>query len=388
LASRLTQSIGDVAAYSQVLDDYVKEFPESSASRDIARVTTERTVWEGLSALNQMFDPWRENLFDLEHAQAADRLRQCREFLQQHTDAPHTEDIRSYCKILEAITRRESAEGARSNLLRLLSDVFVSNLWLVRTRAGDCYYLREEPAETAKTSYTVKYIADNDGTEKGKLLYAQDIDFRGPAPQSELAKIGKRAIDDLRPETWEAVAIQIVALIRNDKGIDPILQLLLVEKILQYGIDGSYALELALKKDRDILRDAASELSSARWMDPLNQDAKRARVQAREVIAKVRDFTQIRVGIKEPLEKLGRELVKKPEWIGWLTHDEQGKWVCSMKHPPTGTSSLWVVARVSDGGYSWRQVGACDGEKADVNAVNITTGLVGRPIFALKVEKP
>ena len=63
---------------------------------------------------------------------------QCDRFLAQHTGAPDAAEISVYKKHLESIDRRgPGADSATAKIQRLLADILVDNVWVLKVRQSE-----------------------------------------------------------------------------------------------------------------------------------------------------------------------------------------------------------------------------------------------------------
>ena len=96
------------------------------------------------------------------------------------------------------------------------------------------------------------------------------------APQAAVAKQVQPILDALDDENWEDSFCRMLAVMRADTAMDPILRMNLLQRVLKAGSQGSYCLEKAFDGHVQWFREAKIDVL-ANWLDPDDKQAAQTR---------------------------------------------------------------------------------------------------------------
>jgi len=109
--------------------------------------------------------------------------------------------------------------------------------------------------------------------------------------------------------------IDLVAAIKEDPDIDPLLQVALLRRVVDLAGQGSEPLRESLKDGLAMLEQADVDVTVP-WMDPENQDAIRLRPRASQLIRDFPDLANVRKQTKSRAELIERKAATLAVTIG------------------------------------------------------------------------
>jgi hypothetical protein len=386
------------------MTEYHSAFPESPRADDLKHALEETAPWQAAVRWGEKTRGWRGRATVVEPREATARADQCRRFLETHPNAPDAAMVRDYLAVAEAVVRREEGDGggARQRLERLFSDILIADVWHVRTKSAENYYIpdsTEAPRESVQLrstdsgvpdsiSYFVfKYLSSFDGKNQTKRVPQGEVARNEPAPQSVIANEVKRQLRSIRPEDWEETMIAIATRIRNDPEIDPILQLILLGRVFELASSGSHALEISFQQQRQTIESANVDLSVP-WMDPENLDAIRLRPRAKALLERLPSPDASAEAAREEMARVDKAIAKSRQWVGWLIKDGKGTWTIRFRGSVEEGDSLWVVAPGLKDTNDWKGIGTFEDGTGNLARGAQAVLLEGRPVFAHRDQAP
>ena len=365
----------DASAFGTALMDYAEAQPNSPRATSLKTTLGERSHWDAALAWRKVASGWSIST-RLDPQVASLRAGQCRKFLAAHPHYPENESILAYKNYAESIARREEARG---RLLALFSDAMMDNLLVVH--ADDrSFYLTEKPKSGA---HQIRYLIDFQGGRR--TMSFRDEPVATSAPQSRIAPDCKKLLrEDSILVSWEPGIINLAENVARARDIDPLLQMVLFNKIATSGSDGSEPLRVALAGHRTAIERGALNLNLP-WMDPESPEADRARVKARDVLSTIPPWPPCLKVAKEFRERVEREVAAVPITIGWLSVGGGGWHVKAGDYVPT-QGDLWVLVPAGAKGAQWRRVGDLSGGKPRLDDDGLGAMAEGRPVFLMKRE--
>ena len=143
---------GNMVKFASSLDNYIKSFPDDPALCEFKQTRDEQALWYDVEEWNRLVEEWKDDPAGAAPHDPKARAEQCGRFLPQHTGTPDAAEIALYQKYLEAIDHRgPGADSATAKIQRLLSDILVDNLWVLKVRESDTrfksYYLDSQPGD-------------------------------------------------------------------------------------------------------------------------------------------------------------------------------------------------------------------------------------------------
>ena len=394
LRARLETEITDAVAYSSTtrradlakftsgLDDYIKAFPDHPRSRAFSKVRGEQSLWNAVEAWNQLAVGWKDGLAGSNIQNSKVRAEQCARFAAQHPGAPQAADIALFQKHFEAIYRRGfGAESANAKIQRLLSDILVENLWMLKLKEPNDsikkYYLTRKPDELGNF---ITCVVAFDGKEQRKAIVADRIKSSDWSPQTRIAaKFKPILLKESSLSNWEKLVLDFAASIRSQPEIEPVLQVALLRNIFEQGAAGSDPLREALTTTRRIL-DQGDVNVDVPWMDPGDADAQKMRPQsgsARSVTSRFLRSPKQALAIRDHAQRQLRDL---PGRHG-LARTRKRR-VADSNRPADSRRwrSLRRRAARRQAGH-WKQIGTIESGKPQLSVKDDSLLVEGRPVF-------
>jgi hypothetical protein len=228
------------AELASALQAFSKAFPDSPRSAAFAATLRDQPVWDAIGDWDRLTTGWRDLRAAVAPQEASVRAEQCRQFLVQHPASPDFERATAYRQAMEAASHRSAdGEGALGKLQKLMTDLLVDNLWMVTVRAPASdgpkhYYVAEQPARNARS---VRYLVGFDGKERTLNLIADWVQKVDVSPQTKIAqKFKPMLLQDPAQIDWEVTLLDLIDQVRTQPGMDPVLRVALLRKVLELGL--------------------------------------------------------------------------------------------------------------------------------------------------------
>ncbi|HUY34072.1 MAG TPA: hypothetical protein VMV69_15090 [Pirellulales bacterium] len=387
-AGEITAAVGQRDRFREKLAVYVKAFPEGKRSHEFLQVLDkEPAVWEQVEKWDLLVGRLAKlDLAKETPAQAAAHLAEAQALLTAFATAPQAAVVRRRMEFLPPIARRVTADGER--LEAPLRDMFqlrtIADLTLVEDRDGKRYYTDEAPRRSGHL-VTVKYLQNFKLATKSKLLKDDHLakDGIAAAPQSLVAKKVLDQLSRLDDAHWEGTFCHILVDVVEQPRMDPVLKAQLLGQILAVARQGSLTLEHVFSP-HEMLITGANLDGTVNWLDPDDADARRARVQAQELLKRLPDLRAAREAAAKEFNQAHRpENVERFRWIGWLSQSDDGHWRCSTG-PLAGdvTGDLYVAHPNANGmTVEFSKLGRLAAGHAALDEASPAL-LEGRPVYA------
>ena len=335
------------------------------------------------------------------HAEVATRQDLVAPFVASHSNCPEGDDARDYhaalamFRVREEGTKERPADTLRSRLKRTFShELIASAFTLTRRGTGGrelVYYVDKDEdfssrkaAEYASPIYWVGY----DLTDKRRLrdtLVGDLVNPRSvPAPQNVIARFVKDRVDLLRIEEWEAFHADLARQIIESHTMDAFLRFDLLKRVLETGAAGSPFFKTAVSPQLAHLQRASID-PLARWMDPDDEDASKARVEAGEVLKRMPPLENVAARALQARDETERKLRERLQMVGWLERVD-GAWTCHSRWKPNDRFELYVAfSDKPEQKSQWRRIGDAGEQGLRVAASESSFLREGRPVFARSV---
>jgi hypothetical protein len=383
-----SDSKDNLAAFARRLEEYVTSFPEEPRSRAIKETQNEQRLWYTIDAWNQLAEEWKKTEGGLTRDNASVRAERCRQFLSSHPTFPDASNLAIYQKFAEATARRASGEECLVKKLEgLLSDLLVDHVWVVRISELDAnghqtkkeYYTKERPKEQADFVEFASIVS-----YEGKILHRTKVrdavTFVGLSPQSKVAaRFKPLLVDGLKVDQWEGLIIELYNAILREPEIDPILQVALLRKTLEAGIEGSHPFRESLEAMKARLDQAGIAVNVA-WMDAEDRGVERARSEAAQFIQSLPDITQSGNEILNRRRQIERSVARIYRIAGWITRVND-HWKLQSGAGLPREAELLVIAPTRQSLGQWKNVGAIAEGKPRIDARDESLLREGRPVF-------
>jgi hypothetical protein len=394
LKGQLTRALSAtdaVEAYRAATARYVEGFPKSSRAENLKKAIDESELWAGIVAWHKLVEPSLKRSFVVEPAEARAQATKVQQFIDSRDKYVDTDAVLQYLDFLDALAQRQesTAGSAAEKLRKLFSNLFIRDLWYARLKNGKVFYLAKDLApayEEAKTQagkkfVPVSFLVNFEGKQQSKQINVDDIDEIGRAPQSILADELQK-IPDLGDINWEEFMITFAQRIRNNKEIDPILQLTLLKQVLENATRGSCSLRAALGTHRQKIDEGKVDLS-APWINPNSDSADAARPSAKDLLRRIPSLEPVPKVAAAHQQKF-EQAVSRSCWapIGWLTHDRTG-YRCCCDVDLSGYDELCVLMPKDKSTPVWEPVArVINGKPGAIGTTDRNALLEGRWIFA------
>jgi hypothetical protein len=386
-----TARTGDLTKFTNGLDAYIKAFPDHPRSRAFSKAREQQLLWNAVEAWNQLAAGWKDGLAGSSPENSKVRAEHCARFLAQHPGVPQAADIALFQKHFEAVHRRGfGAESANAKIQRLLSDILVENLWMLKLNEPNDsikkYYLTRKPDQLGNF---IQCVIAFDGKEQRKAIVADRIKSSDWSPQTKIAvRFKPILLQESALSDWEKLVLDLAASIRSQPDIEPVLQVALLRSILEQGAEGSEPLRDALTATRRILEQAEVNVNVP-WMDPGDADAQKMRPKAERLVQSLPEFPEVRKRALAIRARAEQRLKNLPVAMGWLVR-EKDAWDIRCRPSMPASGVLCVVAPQENKQSHWKEIGAIERSKPHLSLKDDTLLVEGRPVFvmALAPDQP
>jgi hypothetical protein len=390
VAYSATSKAGDLVKFASGLDDYIKSFPDDPRSRAFRQTREEQSLWYAIEAWNTLAAGWKGRRNGLSTEEAQIRAGLCGRFVAQHPSYPGLSEVARYQRHLEAIARRKPANDSPINKLQLLlSDIFVNHVWMVTTQDDASgrsitkhFYAPKEPEDKGDFLVFSSFLSF-EGKEVSHSIHRDRIRAIGLSPQSELASQFNPALRDASLVTrWDTVMIDLVVAIVHKPGIDPILQVALLRKVVESAVAASEPLRESLDLFKTKLDQSGVDVNVP-WMNPETPRLKQNQTEAADLIRSLPDLANARKRALALSDQIERDVARTYRTVGWLAQSAAGGWEVrtGVAVPPQG--DLWVVAYQADKSGEWKKIGTITDGKPRIHAEDGSSLADGRPVFVI-----
>jgi hypothetical protein len=396
--SRLEDAITAAVAYSPedrgftgaaglatALQAFSKAFPDFPRSRAFTITLRDQPVWDAISEWDHLTAGWRDVRAAVAPQEAGVRAEQCRQFLVQHPASPDFERVTAYRTAMEAVSHRSAdGEGSLGKLQKLMTDLLVDNLWMITVRPPAAegprhYYVAEQPARNARS---VRFLAGFDGKEKTLTMVSDWVERIELSPQTKIAqKFKPMLFQDPSQIDWEVMTLDLIDQVRSQPGMDPVLRVALLRKVLELGLEGSEPLQAVLGGLKTKIDQADVDVNVP-WMDPEDRGADQTRPKAAAFVRSLPDLTPMRKDVLARRAAVRGLMAGRPKPVGWLARETDGWRIrTSAVLPAQGT--LRIVVPGDDGHGAWKKIGAIDQSRPRLISPDNPGLAEGRPVFVV-----
>jgi hypothetical protein len=341
------QAVGQPVEFTQRLQQVIAKQPESQAAAHARRVLDEQAAWSSLVEWNKFWSSYPSSR-PFTPAQAEEILEAGKMLKSRTLGNELSEAYERRVPYLEAILGRDNMSLLELKQI-LCTNNLVSNLWVVEDENQDRYYCLEKPT-IEDTRIRFKYLVDSQNTVKPKSFLSNANKFRTyRAPQSESAEFFLKLFKDLNSSNWEKSFYQLATHIRTqltqDPGLDPVLGLDQLRRILQLGCDGSLAFKSGFEEVLEEIDGSGVDLSVS-WYLPNDDEATSTRRDARIVLDALPNFQDCAKAASSDYHEFCFSPRKEIRWVGALNRLGTDGWQC---RPPlsTDTNGTLFVAKTA-----------------------------------------
>ncbi len=398
----ITDSVGQVPGFATQLQKYVEAHPGSSRSADFQTVLeSEKILWSGAIAWNGI----RSKLLAVDIASisplAAKTLVDDYAAFQKSSGPYCGETLLGDRLIaLQAVAKRKmGSDGTFAEQFRpVFEGKAITASFLIEATAKNERYYADAPPQIDK-NLSFDYFTTPSGDQTiAKVMSATlftDADKKSRndwlSPQSRMTNAVFERVQTSKSADFERTVTEITKNVLDEPKLDPILRLLLAERMLTIGSEGSgYIAASSEKILNEIAGSGIPRLTN--WVDFQDKDVKKQRdtatafleQSAGDIVKALQTAEMTRDASKS--SKIGPAV----RWIGWLCRDERTDWRVSMKaetslvggtrlcifqkSSPTAPATMVEVATVSAEGM------------VTLSEQVSTSAIEGRPVFQILDE--
>ncbi|APW60108.1 hypothetical protein [Paludisphaera borealis] len=372
----------DLDAYTELIQKYIKNYPDSPRSRAMAKVEPERAIWQTITKENRLLASWQVPESTATSEQLSARAAACKTFLAENPNDPSALRLTEYQAHLEAMARRDlRVDNPRNRLKQLFSDILIDSVWVVKVKnppsRPKSYFLTKQPSED---SNLLRYISGFDGRERAKPIVKANIIYSSVSPQTKIGvrykAIFSRAA--MIPD-WDKVMFDLLTEIRKDAEMDPILKLTLLKKVTEYAMQGSVPLQAALAPLKAVMEQSDVDLNVP-WMDPESVDAGRLRLTAERVVESMPDSLEMLREARVQEHRIEQIITLTYRSVGWLAQ-EDSTWGLRSGSVLPNEGELWVAVPEGSPRTAWKKLGKINSGKVSVAPESLDVRAEGRPVF-------
>ena len=358
-----------VGAYEAALREFAEALPTDPRATTM-KSAAENSPLPAVMACQEMIFRWKRfRPFDKKDVET--RLREIRTLLTEYPQSPDREQIGEYETWLASVLRRfeddgDPDEGVKQRMSALFNSKFIKEGHTVIDNQRRTFYLAK-PQPTPFGDGTFPYLIGFNGETKRDVRSDQLLTPTSrPAPQQEIAAKDRSTIREVNIDGWRDYFLELTETLLKADKVDPFLRYLLILKTVEYAGQGDHLLERELATVLEKLNDEEVD-RSVPWMDPTSESARKARLRATELLAKVPPLEPIFANATKRQDQFERELLSRRFSIGWLEKTARGEWVCRTKWSPTGDHELRVVSRPdANGSRTWVTLGRIHGKTISI----------------------
>jgi len=402
----ITNSVGQVPAFVSELQRYVESFPGSSrASNFTELLESEKNLWSGALAWNGI----RSKLLDVDIASISPMAAK----ILVDDYAAFLKSSGPYCGetllgnrliALQAVAKRKmGSDGTFVEQFRTAFDgKAITASFLIEMPKVDGekerYYADAAPQLVKKS-----LVFDSFTTPSGDQTIAKELSLSAVpgasdkkrddwlSPQSRMYNAITERLKTSKSVDFEKSVTEITTKVLAEPNLDPILRLLLAERLLTLGSEGSAYIATSSEKILDEIANAAIPRLT-NWVDFQDRETKKQRDKAtaflerssKDIVAALQTAEMNRDGSKTT--RIGPAI----RWVGWLARNKNknsdwevsrkadtsladGTRLCVFQKPtPTAPPTMIEIGKVSP-----------EGIIALSEQINTTSPIEGRPVFQI-----
>jgi hypothetical protein len=398
LLAGMTQALGnreDLGPFVKAAERYMKDFPDKELTKGLRTAIGDQAQWQSVIEWATIVKSAGLKPLTVTIKDAKARAEACRAFLAKYPKFPDAALLDVYAKCMDAVAQRDEADAksAVTEFRGIFGDQLVKDLWFVKFEGGKVYYARENIEKLSKAStdgyLRFSYVVGYNTKDKHALKKLGDISKRGQAPQSIIAESARSLPENFAEKGWEETVIGYAQKVRDNRDMDPVLQVILLRRLLASAVKGSYPLQGALADFRERIDNRGFEIDVA-WIDPDNKEAAEIRRKAGEFMNKFPSLNPVLKAASENRQKLEADIahtIRIP--VGLLVRGSDNRWEC---RGPSGTdfsslADLYVLVPTAEGSGTWQRIGKMERGRAAIDATKAEWLVEGRLIFATRAGK-
>ncbi|HID22744.1 MAG TPA: hypothetical protein EYP14_10135 [Planctomycetaceae bacterium] len=388
-----------LAQHEKLLRTYMKDSPETERSADFQKALVQKNAWQGILRWMQATHDWTEALpHGADVALVSQRLAACNRIVEQYPETPVADVARRLQAFYRSVVRRvEAADGAskslRDHLGNLLRGPLMQDVFVLVHKDGRKYYLPKAVNLSDKKVTIVTFYCDFAGRTDTESMRAEA--FRSPvaemAPQVVLVKDKSWELHRLSLDEWDKWLLELAQRVLKDQKTDSFLRYLLLRGILDVAAQGNVFLAETLKGVRSRLE--AREIDpAARWMNPLDKRAEKARRQAKEVLLRV-SLDELEAAWNEAQKKAASLMVEASRPIhlaGAVLREPSGQWALRARRAVRldGEGLHVLFSAPNQTRFVWKRVGRMEGKNTNWDDSAESSLCEGLIVFSFRDQTP
>lgn len=321
-----------ITKFETAVAAYIRNHSGSQRANELEDVQRlESKLWDSVNEWAK-FKRKMPKLSQLEPNEAKAWLASYEEF--QKTEYPGIAVPELQKKAVEAIARRStSLTGSEPEIGKLFDGQFMRDCFVFKLSDG--WYYGDSVPELTSGRVAFRYFESGfaDAVDGKKTVSTKDVTNPGPArnsatwlsAQSAAAVLIDEIITDQQLDFEQKIS-SVMGLLLNAKGMDPILQLLLIENILSVGSSGS----AFIQQETLAVRDSLAELQVPRTADWVNPDSvlKTERGIAERGLKEYADLITkaLAAAIKSRDAAFTQPVGPELQIAGWVHRDKSDRW--------------------------------------------------------------
>jgi hypothetical protein len=401
----ITNSVDNLPRYVAQLQQYAEAHPGSTRATDFqSLINFEQSLWKSALAWNDM----RTRLLAVDIARISPREAKTLvdDFAAfQKSPGPYAGEMKLGNRLLalQAVAqRRIGADGSSTDHFRSVFDgKAISASFLIKAekadKDGEIFYADAAPL-LEKNSLIFDYFTTPSGDQTiAKKLSGNDFPDAARkkrdewlSPQSKLAASILAQLQDIKEADFEAtVARMVTRILEEEPYLDPILRLLLAERMLKAGSDGS--VYIAARCDKVMGEIAGAGIPKlTNWVDTQDLQTKKLRVTAQAFLEKHKaGMIEAAVAAQMERDSARHEKIGPPlRWVGWMTRNAKAEWSILLKTGVAldGGKQLCVFQKITPTSVPEKvSVATVDADHIVKLTDNVgqTSTTEGRPVFQI-----
>ena len=404
----ITSAVGNTPGFVAQMQKYMEAHPGSTRATDFQSLLNfEQSLWKGVLAWNDI----RSRLLSVNIARITPR--EAKSLVDdfsafQKSSGPYAGEMNLGNRLLalQAVAqRRIGAEGSLTDHFRSVFDgKAISSSFLIKPdqpadsgKPVEIFYADAAPI-IEKNSLVFDYFTTPSGDQTiNKKLSATGFPYAAArkrddwlSPQSKLAASILEQVDALKEPDFEVTVARLVTrILKDESDLDPILRLLLVERMIKAGSDGSVYISKRCDPTMDNIAGAGIP-KLTNWVDTQDLQTKKLRVTAAAFLEKHAASIIEAVAAAETDRDSAREEKIGPSlrWVGWMTRNAKAEWSILLKTggPLDGGKQLCVFQKITPTSMPEKViVGTLEADQSVklTDAVGQTSTTEGRPVFQI-----
>ncbi len=394
--ARVAEAIPNLANYRAALANYAQRYSGTPRATQFLLADQESPQWQALERWNQFADRVQGvSLTRIKPDEAGKLLADVKRLQGDETTArlPGVEVIASHVAYLESISARTTDPRALTQkLFAMLNEPAITSLRTVQVTqpAGGVkrYYLLDPPSVSG-TQVTLRIASGFDLMRSNKIVQLEQIVKSGTALDVVPGHValGQRLqqilTTDLATKGWETAFLDALEAIQTATDVEPLVQLLFLERTLDAASKGSTILARALRPVRDPITAAEIQLT-ANWLNPDDQSASLERQKTISLWQRLPPVAELRMGVNAELAAIDQTKFDRYTWVGCLLKDDNpaATWRCATRLQNNASGDLVVILRdAGDEKIMIERIGKLQGGAAVLDTAKTRALSEGRAVY-------